>query len=97
MNKIICFVFLLLFVYNVKAQTLEEQARVKITELNSLITEAQSEGIDVLKEQMTVRTAEVFLDYANWDESNISMNTDLFAMVNRYQDNASEIGESLSG
>lgn len=56
------------------AQSLEETAETKIIELNSLITQAKSQGITTLKEEMSVRTAEVFLLFANWDENNIAVN-----------------------
>lgn len=93
--KSVLIAFFLLNVLLLNAQTLEEQARTRITTLNSLITQAENDNIDVLKEKLTVRTSEIFLDYSNWDEENITMNTDLFAMVNRYKDNASEMANLL--
>lgn len=94
-SKVLFFSLLLMSCFHLSAQTLEEQARTKIEELNALINVAQIRGVDVLKEQMTVRTAEVFLDYANWDETNLEMNSQLFAMVNRYKDNPDEMAELL--
>ncbi|NIJ46165.1 beta-galactosidase [Wenyingzhuangia heitensis] len=89
-------VFCFLFLYSaLQAQTLEETAETKIAELNALITQAENAGIDALREKTTVRTAEIFLDYANWDEDNISMNTDLFTKVTAYKNNSSEMANLL--
>ncbi|NMH86837.1 beta-galactosidase [Flavivirga algicola] len=56
----------------------EEQANAKIATLEALITDAENEGIDALKEKMTVRLAKVFLVYANWDENNKDLHEDFF-------------------
>lgn len=74
---------------------LEQTALTKITELNALIIQAENSNIDALKEKMTVRTAEVFLEYANWDENNISENTDHFLLVTIYKDNATQMATNL--
>jgi beta-galactosidase len=74
---------------------LEQTALDKITQLNTLITQAENDGIDVIKEKMTVRVAEVFLGWADWDASNVSINTDLYALVNRYKDNAAQMAANL--
>ena len=67
----------------------------KITQLEMLITQAENEGLDVLKENMTVRTAEVFLDYANWDEENVVENEAFFQIVPIYSANATEMATNL--
>ena len=95
MSRFTLIVFFLLIGIFSNAQTLERQARTKITELNTLISKAENEDISVIKEKMTVRTAEIFLDFANWDEANMTMNTDLFALVNKYKSNASEMAKLL--
>ena len=77
------------------SQTLEEQVQSKINELNSIISEAQTKGIDVYKEKMTVRTSEVFLDYATWDEENLTENTDYYKLVPIYKDSAQLMAEKL--
>lgn len=80
---------------NTFAQTLDQQAREKITILNNLITDATNKGISVEKEKMTVRTAEVFLKFANWDEANVPINTLFFAKVYSYKNNATEMATNL--
>ncbi|WP_075590834.1 Ig-like domain-containing protein [Labilibacter marinus] len=73
----------------------ETLARQKIDTLNSLIVEVEGMGLDATKEKMTIRTAEVFLKYAEWDEENIAENTGHFKMVSRYKDNAEEMATIL--
>ena len=77
------------------AQTLEQQVLTKINELNTLITKAETKGIDTYKEQMTIRTAEVFLDYANWDENNVAENTAFFEKVPIYKNIAAQMASDL--
>ena len=87
-------VLVLVFVQSSFAQ-LEQTALNKITELEALITQAENAGLDVLKEKMTVRTAEIFLGYANWDEANIVENTSYFELVNIYSANATQMATDL--
>ncbi|WP_303319067.1 beta-galactosidase [Flavivirga abyssicola] len=74
---------------------LEQTALEKISALEALINEAETKGIDVLKEKMTVRTAQVFLEYANWDENNITINTGYFDRVSIYKSNAATLANDL--
>lgn len=77
------------------AQSLEEIAKTKITTLETLIEQAQDKGIDTQREEMTVRTAEVFLNFANWDEQNKAINTTYFKKAQRYKKDAAEWAEKL--
>lgn len=74
---------------------LTENALQKITELNAVIAGAEAAGIDALKEKMTVRTAEIFLEYADWDEANLSVNVDYFKRVAKYKTTALETAKEL--
>lgn len=96
-NRIFCLLcFVLVFnSFNTTAQTLEATAQQKINELNALIATAEASGKETLKEKLTVNTAEIFLDYANWDEANISNNTDYFSDSWHYKDNASQMANLL--
>ena len=87
-------VLIFLLVQNSFAQ-LEQTALAKITNLNTLITQAENKGLDVLKEKLALRTAEVFLEFANWDENNIAENTSYFELVNIYKDNATQMAINL--
>ncbi|MDU0355576.1 beta-galactosidase [Paraglaciecola aquimarina] len=58
------------------AQSIEE----KITTLKALISEAENQKIDAEREKMTIRTAEQFLIWADWDEVNQSTNEAFYAV-----------------
>ncbi len=73
---------LLIFNFAMHGQVNESQIRQKITELNSLITTAESQSIDATRERMSVRVAEVFLVHAAWDENNKSVNEAKFENIN---------------
>jgi len=88
------FITALIFTFVLQAQV-EQKANSKIKELNKLISVAEKKGIDVLKEKTTVRTAEIFLKYANWDEKNIEKNTGFFKQVPLYKKNALEMAVNL--
>lgn len=72
---------LLLIVFSGLAQNPENEAKQKIKQLNQLINKAKKQGIDVTKERMSVRVAEIFLDYAKWDEKNKSKIAENFKRV----------------
>ncbi len=55
---------------SVFSQSLEQTVQNKIEELNTVIEQAVSGNIDVRKERMAIRVAEVYLFLANWDEAN---------------------------
>ncbi|MDO7173155.1 beta-galactosidase [Mariniflexile sp. AS56] len=96
MKKLVFVLFTALsFIGN--SQPLEVAAKQKIDVLEKLIIKAEKQGLDVLKEKMTVRTAEIFLKYANWDEKNVKENTGYFKKVQRYKNNAEEMATLLAG
>lgn len=89
------FLLFLLFLGEVSialAQTPES----KITELQSLISQAESKGIDTYKEKMTIRTAEIFLKYAIWDENHIEENKAFFELVPIYKKEALKKAQNLA-
>ncbi|WP_281990620.1 T9SS type A sorting domain-containing protein [Aquimarina aggregata] len=71
-------IILVLFMAGTVSSAFAQTPEQRISELNDLIAQRESEGIDVQKEKMTVRTAEIFLKYANVDEANKSINKDFF-------------------
>lgn len=77
------------------AQTLEQKAQSKIDSLNNLIVSAKTMGINVQKESMTVRSAQIFLKYANWDASNVSTNSSYFTQYPLYVSNATQMAQNL--
>lgn len=88
--------FCLLFITTISfSQGLEQEANAKIKALNKQIAKVEKQGIDTHKEKMTVRTAEIFLEFANWDEQNVEENTELFKKVKIYKKNAVETATGL--
>lgn len=77
-------------------QQLNETALDMIAKLDSLVGVAESHGIDVIKEKMTIRTSEVFLNYANWDEKHVTENTDYFMLAPAYRDNPEQYARNLA-
>ncbi|PWD99044.1 T9SS type A sorting domain-containing protein [Marinilabilia rubra] len=77
------------------AQTLEDQISDKINQLELLIQEAQGQEIDVRKEKMTIRTAEIFVKYAEWDENNVATNKEYFELVPDFKNEAQRYAEEL--
>ncbi|WP_139957424.1 beta-galactosidase [Flavicella sediminum] len=90
-------VFLVCFVFSLTgfAQSLEKEASSKIKNLEKLIEKAEKKGIDVLKEKTTIRTAEIFLEFANWDEKNEKINTEAFQKVQSYKKDAVKMAKDL--
>ncbi len=81
---------------SITAQTLEEQITDRKNQLELLISAAEGQGIDVQKEKMTLRTADVFVQYADWDENNIAINKNYFTKVpGDFTENAQKYAEEL--
>lgn len=78
------------------SQSLENQGRAKIKTLQELINKSDKKKLDVLKEKMTIRTAEVFYKYAAWDEKNVDINTKSFQLVPTYKNDAASIAADLA-
>ncbi len=68
----------------------EEQALEKMSTLQALITEAENEGFNALKEKMAIRLAEVFLFYAKWDEDNKSTLVPMFDGLHNFHETTPE-------
>ncbi|MBU2912767.1 alpha-amylase family protein [Reichenbachiella agariperforans] len=78
-----------------KGQGLKETAIAKMMFLQTKIDEAEQKGINVLKEKIALRTAEIFLEFADWDERNVAKNTRYFELGWHYRDSAEETAEYL--
>ncbi|MFR9557269.1 MAG: beta-galactosidase [Rikenellaceae bacterium] len=99
MNNIYIFAASLLFAATSTqsfAANLHKTAEKKIETLEKIISTAKKSGINTLKEQTTVRTAEIFLVYAAWDAKNIETNTKHFALAHRYKDEAERYARELA-
>lgn len=96
--KIIKSTLLILFLLStvsVSASSLTQQVVDKQFELQSLIDELKNLNIDTYKEELAMRTSEVFMQFATWDEANVSANTEYFEMLSLYKDNASQLAIDL--
>lgn len=82
---------------NSYGQTLEQQARERMDSLLILIDSAESVGISTVSERMTLRTAEIYLKFADWDEANTGVNQEYFGMLSIYRDNAAQMAADLPG
>lgn len=87
---IICGILFFVGLNAASAQTLQDIARDKIASLQDLISQAEKQGIDTYKEKLTIRTAEIFLEFADWDEANVEANTEYFKLVAAYRDTAAQ-------
>ncbi|UMB54037.1 beta-galactosidase [Lutibacter sp. A64] len=94
-KKVFVLAFILVSVV-VNAQSLDKQAKDKIRKLEKLIKKAEKKNIDVLKEKTTVRTAEIFLKNAAWDEENVAINTKSFQLVPSFKKDALKMAENLA-
>jgi beta-galactosidase len=89
------FILIVLATFMVQGQDLEKQAKSKIKNLEKLIKKAEKKGIDILKEKITIRNAEVFLKYANWDAQNVEKNSKAFKIVKKYAKDAEKMASEL--
>lgn len=77
------------------SQSVREEAMQKGETLDSLIAVAESKELAVDREKATAQVADLFMMYADWDASNVTVNEDLFSKLNIYRDNAKELAEQL--
>ena len=77
------------------AQTLEDNARRKIATLRAMVDTADSKGIPTEREAMTLRTADLFLRYANWDQAHVSANEGYFKELPNFKPDAAALAREL--
>lgn len=77
------------------AQNLEENARVKIKKLKEMVESAQKRGIYTEREQMTLRTAGLFLTWANWDEAHVDKNEAYYKSLPYFEPKADSLAKVL--
>ncbi|MFC2113020.1 beta-galactosidase [Bacteroidota bacterium] len=77
------------------SQTPEETAREKIDSLEALVTVAEAMGISAESEKMTLRAADVYLKFADWDEANESINVTWFEKLGAFKDSAATLAKNL--
>ncbi len=79
------------------AQTAQQNAQEKISVLQKLVSKADKAHLDASKEKATIRTAEVFLNFANYDEKNPEKNEHYFGLLKAFKPNAKKLAEDLPG
>ena len=77
------------------AQNIEENARVKIKKLKEMVESAQKRGIYTEREQMTLRTAGLFLTWANWDEAHVDKNEAYYKSLPYFEPKADSLAKVL--
>ncbi|MFI3318512.1 MAG: beta-galactosidase [Rikenellaceae bacterium] len=93
MKKI--FTLLLIFAANLAVASTQAEIASLQSELTALVEKAQKKGINTLKEQTSLRTAEIFLGYADWDEKNVAANIEKFKKVTAYKKEAEKYANLL--
>lgn len=74
----------------------KKAAEKKMKALKALIRKANKQDISVLKEQTALRTAEIFMGYADWDEKHVDANIDMFGKVTAYKKNPEKYANELA-
>lgn len=77
------------------ASTITPIATDKIAKLQTLITNAKNQELDVTREQMTVRMAELFMAWADWDDKNQVINVKFYQKHPTYKNNATVLAANL--
>lgn len=93
----ISFSFLFAMALHAQTNVTNDILKEKIASLQSLIKKAEGKKINTLKERTALRTAEIFITYANWDEKHIEENTKYFSKVSLYKKSARQKAEELAG
>lgn len=98
-KQIILIIFTFLLFYISSYSQLTTIAQTRISQLNQLIEQAENQGIDATKEKMSIRTAEAFLVYADWDEANVDENEAIYKLLpsgTSFYMNAKQLAENLA-
>lgn len=67
----------------------------KIETLNKLIIQTENSGFDVTREKMAVTTAQLFLEFAKWDEDNVPVNKKYYE-ASPFKDDADNLSKNLA-
>ncbi|ANQ52398.1 hypothetical protein MY04_5063 [Flammeovirga sp. MY04] len=94
-KKLPLLIFITFLFTGIHAQSFEKNFQKEKKALSTLIQKAKKKGIDVYKEQTTLRTAEICYRFADWDRKNIKKNTELFKKVKTYRDSADQVAIDL--
>ena len=77
------------------AQTAQQIVQDKVVVLQKLVNKADKIHLDASKEKATIRTAEVFFNFANYDDKNIAKNQHYFELLKAFKPNAQKLAQDL--
>lgn len=94
MKRFLTTLLLLLFAVQTYGQS-REQAQQKMEELRGVIATAKKKKINTLKEETALRSAEIFMDYADWDEQNYETVKGYFSIAGVFRKEADKYATIL--
>lgn len=86
---------MLLCCNTLSAQSKREQAKQSIEQLREVVKRAEKKKINTLKERTAIRTAEIFMDYADWDEANKETVAGYHKVTGAFRTKSNEYAEML--
>lgn len=81
--------------YAKSSDKLRSDALSKMKQLEKLIDKAESKQINTLKERTALRTAEIWMIYADWDEQNVDKTQEHYELYEPYREKAREYAEMM--
>lgn len=94
-GKIFQILIVLAVSFNVHANDLINEANMKITELDSLVSVAKEKDFGTKREELALWVAKNFLIYADWDQANVSKNEILFGRYKDYKADKTDLANEL--
>lgn len=81
--------------FSLSASELKQEAIEKISVLETLILQAQGQGLDATREECAVWFAIEFLKFADWDDRNKSANESFYSAYSHYRNNKTSMANNL--
>ncbi len=78
------------------SQSLDAIAKNKIIKLKKVIKNLRKKNIETSKEELAITTAEIFLEFANWDEKNLDENARMYKIEHFYRKDAEKTAKNLA-
>lgn len=94
-QRVILLAILCLSVGCLSAQDLKSFIAEEKLKLEKLVKKANRKGIETAKERMTLRTAEIFTKYADWDEMNTDKNIEVIKQTGFLRKKAEKFAKDL--
>ncbi|WP_299184043.1 beta-galactosidase [uncultured Aquimarina sp.] len=84
------------FINSAISQSLDAIAKKKIIELKNIVKNLEKKNIETSKEELAITTAEIFLEFADWDEKNKEENARIYKTEHFYIKDAEKMAENLA-